>query len=115
MIEDDYYDEEEPRSNKHSPNQKTDNDEDEVSSGGAGDDAQAMPAFDNLPSVRSRLTDQSYELPQSSSRQDQPSTGKKLTANALAALGGKARDFENLPSMRSDSQASSTKPKKSFN
>ena len=68
MIEDDYYDEEEPRSNKHSPNQKTDNDEDEVSSGGAGDDAQAMPAFDNLPSVRSRLTDQSYELPQSSSR-----------------------------------------------
>jgi hypothetical protein len=55
------------------------------------------------------LSEQSYELPQSSSRKD-PSA-LKLTAAALVALGGntKAKDFDNLPSMRSDSQASSSK------
>ena len=116
MIEEDYYDEEDPNSKIIKSPQDEDRksynaDDDDPSSGGAGDD-QAVPAFENLPSVRSRMTDQSYDLPQSSSR-GQDTSAKKLTATALLALNGannnKAKDFENLPSMRSDSVASSSK------
>ena len=91
MIEEDYYDEEDPNSKMlQSPQDEEDrksynvDDDDEPSSGGAGDD-QAVPAFENLPSVRSKLTDQSYDLPQSSYR-GQDSSAKKLTATALLAL-----------------------------
>jgi hypothetical protein len=117
MIEEDYYDEEDPNSKIIKSPQDEDrksynvDDDEDPSSGGAGDD-QAVPAFENLPSVRSRITDQSYDLPQSSYR-GQDSSAKKLTATALLALNGaknnKAKDFENLPSMRSDSVASSSK------
>ena len=87
MIEEDYYDEEDPNSKIIKSPQDEDrksynvDDDEDPSSGGAGDD-QAVPAFENLPSVRSRITDQSYDLPQSSYR-GQDTSAKKLTATAL--------------------------------
>ena len=85
LIEDDYYDDEQDMGGlKKQRISNLDQFDDELNH------SQSVPAFDQLPSVRSRMSEHSYNV----------NLVNGLTDQKLKMFENTPRDFDNLPSMQ---------------